>query len=1009
MKRLLSTLFNERAAMAYIALFAVAIAVATFIENDFGTSAAQKWVYKAHWFELLLVLFSGALVRNMFHYKLLQRKRYAVLLFHFAMLIILLGAGVTRYFGYEGVMGIREGAASNELVSAEPYVVFTVQDAQGSAYRVEEPALFSSLGSNRFEKEYEVAGQRVGMRLLEFVANPVREVVADGAGEPLLKVVIAGQTGRKEHVLHWEETRTLEGGRFHWGATPRAGCVNVIGVEEPRVVAEVGMTAMTMATQALDSLTAGEEAPIRYRSLYSAGALRFVFPEPVTTGREAVRSGRIKVERSSEVALRMEVWAGEERTEVWVNGMAGALGRAVPVRLGGMELGLAYGARRIPLPFSIALRDFQMDRYPGTNSPASYASEVTIQDPERGVQRDFRIFMNHILDYRGYRFFQSSYDRDERGTYLSVNHDFWGTWISYLGYALLTLGMVWTLFSKESRFRDVARRLSVWGGLAFATMSQPVMGQTTIAPHHAEHFARLVVQDPQGRMKPVHTLTREVVRKLSGSEEFNGQTADQIALGIFADPTAWYAVPLIQIGRHDEVKRLIGVDGRLAAYRDFFNPDGSYKLQAAVQAASERDDADKGMFEKTLMKVDERVNIFGMLRSGWLFRLVPVVGDANSTWAAAPSHRSSDATAARFFEAYAAALREGIEANDFTSADGLVRELDAFQREAGAAVLPSDSQRAMEVRLNEWRVFRRLAFGYTGLGVAFLVLLFTGVARSQGSSPRVRWVLVALTVVAFAFHTAGLGMRWYVSERAPWSNGYESMIYIAWTTVLAGLLFVRRSAGAMAATAIQSGVILLIAWLSYLNPEITPLVPVLNSYWLTIHVSLEAGSYGFLMLGAIIGLVNLVLMAVTNAARHGRAKALVREMTWLSELVLTGGLFMLSVGTYLGGVWANESWGRYWGWDAKETWALVSILVYAFILHMRLIPKLAGALAFNVANLVGLASVIMTYYGVNYYLSGLHSYAAGDPVPVPAWVYAAVAVAVAVSALAARKARRFKF
>jgi cytochrome c-type biogenesis protein CcsB len=252
-------------------------------------------------------------------------------------------------------------------------------------------------------------------------------------------------------------------------------------------------------------------------------------------------------------------------------------------------------------------------------------------------------------------------------------------------------------------------------------------------------------------------------------------------------------------------------------------------------------------------------------------------------------------------------------------------------------------------------------------------------------------------------------MRWYVSERAPWSNGYESMIYIAWTTVLAGLIFVRRSAGAMAATAVQSGVILLIAWLSYLNPEITPLVPVLNSYWLTIHVSLEAGSYGFLMLGAIIGLVNLVLMAVTNEARHTRTKALIREMTWLSELVLTGGLFMLSVGTYLGGVWANESWGRYWGWDAKETWALVSILVYAFILHMRLIPKLATALAFNIANLVGLASVIMTYYGVNYYLSGLHSYAAGDPVPVPSWVYMAVAAAVLISGLAARKARQFKF
>jgi cytochrome c-type biogenesis protein CcsB len=293
--------------------------------------------------------------------------------------------------------------------------------------------------------------------------------------------------------------------------------------------------------------------------------------------------------------------------------------------------------------------------------------------------------------------------------------------------------------------------------------------------------------------------------------------------------------------------------------------------------------------------------------------------------------------------------------------------------------------------------------------VAFLIALFIGVFQGKDSSARARLVMVGLVAAAFLFHTAGLGMRWYVSERAPWSNGYESMIYIAWTTVLAGLIFVRRSVGGMAATMVQSGVILLIALLSYLNPEITPLVPVLNSYWLTIHVSLEAGSYGFLMLGAIIGFVNLMLITVTNADRYDRVKRLVREMTWLSELTLTGGLFMLSVGTYLGGVWANESWGRYWGWDAKETWALVSILVYAFILHMRLIPSMRSLLAFNIATLVGLASVIMTYFGVNYYLSGLHSYAAGDPIPVPSWVYISTAAAVVVSLTAARTARRFKF
>ena len=226
------------------------------------------------------------------------------------------------------------------------------------------------------------------------------------------------------------------------------------------------------------------------------------------------------------------------------------------------------------------------------------------------------------------------------------------------------------------------------------------------------------------------------------------------------------------------------------------------------------------------------------------------------------------------------------------------------------------------------------------------------------------------------------------------------MIYIAFTTVLAGLIFGRKSLGGMTATNILASTILMVAGLSWMDPEITPLVPVLKSYWLTIHVSLEAGSYGFLMLGALIGVINLLCMIFKTSTNAKNVNRMIKEMTQISEMTLIGGLFMISVGTYLGGVWANESWGRYWGWDAKETWALVTILIYAFILHMRFIPGLRGAYAFNVASLFGWASVVMTYFGVNYYLSGLHSYAAGDPVPVPSFVYYAVAILTAISLLA---------
>jgi cytochrome c-type biogenesis protein CcsB len=331
------------------------------------------------------------------------------------------------------------------------------------------------------------------------------------------------------------------------------------------------------------------------------------------------------------------------------------------------------------------------------------------------------------------------------------------------------------------------------------------------------------------------------------------------------------------------------------------------------------------------------------------------------------------------------------------------------QKVKGASVIPSDTKINAEIALNKLDVFGRLRNVYGIFSLVFLSVFFVSVFKTTFPLHKaVQWVWIAM-LAAFLFHTLGLALRWYVSGRAPWSNGYESMIYIGWTTTLAGLLFSRKSLGGMSATAVLAFTILLVAGMSWLDPEITPLVPVLKSYWLTIHVSLEAGSYGFLMLGAVIGMLNLVLIAITNQKNKASIERSVRELTVISEVTLLGGLFMVSIGTYLGGVWANESWGRYWGWDAKETWALVTILVYAFILHMRFIKGLQSVFAFNFASLFGFATVIMTYFGVNYYLSGLHSYAAGDPVPIPTEVYYTTLILTALSIVAFINFRRQKW
>jgi cytochrome c-type biogenesis protein CcsB len=926
----LSKLFNTKAAALYLMVFAFVIAVATFIENDYGTSAAQKLVYKAWWFELLLILIGFAILSNINRFSMIKRKKWALLVFHVAILIILIGAAITRYFGYEGIMHIREGESSATFLSSENHLLFRVEKGE-NVYEFEEEVLFASLGNNHFEESYLLGNDLIEVRLKEFIPNP-KEVLREKAD--------------------------------------------------------------------IKPVSSEDSHDVVYKNSHPKGQYTLVSENP-------------KVKSESLVALSLEVVINGKPFDRYVFGKKGMAGQPALIEQDGLRFTVSYGPRPVELPFKIILDDFIIERYPGANSAASYASEIQLSDPGNQLHKDFRIFMNHILNYDGYRFFQSSFDRDEKGTYLSVNHDGLGTSISYLGYGLLTLGMIMVFFSKNTRFYELSQKIRKMGGLSKTSVlvffimfvSADMKARQTgvpnipyISPEHAEKFSRLVVQDVNGRMKPIHTLNRELLRKLSGKEAFDNLTADQAILSMFAAKQSWYGIPVIKMGRHEKIKEMLNIRSGYAAYKDFFLPNGAYKLAGEVRKAYLLDPVDRGAFEKELLKLDEKINILTMVFSGQFFRVIPVINDVKQTWVSDHSHGN-----VQHFETqhllidYQKAVHHSSHSGDYREVDRLLTELTGYQIKHGTGIMPSKSKLNAEIFLNNTNVFGRLSLSYTLLGLAFLSLLFISVFKPKIKLLRVYYVLMALALLGFLFHTLGLGLRWYVSCRAPWSNGYESMIYIAWATSLAGVVFSRKSLGGMAAAMVLSGIILSVALMSYFDPEITPLVPVLKSYWLTIHVSMIAGSYGFLLLGAIIGLINLILMIMLNNSNKKRIERIVREMSVIIELTLIGGLIMISIGTYLGGVWANESWGRYWGWDAKETWALVTILVYALILHLRLIPKLNGLYVFNLATLFGMASVIMTYFGVNYYLSGLHSYAAGDPVPIPAGVFVTVVVLTAIA------------
>ena len=662
---------------------------------------------------------------------------------------------------------------------------------------------------------------------------------------------------------------------------------------------------------------------------------------------------------------------------------------------------------------AIKLIKFELERYPGSQSPSSYSSDVEVLSDAGEILAKYKIYMNHPLNLQGFKLFQSSYDADEQGTVLEVNRDP-GKIPTYIGYFLLCVGVIGNFFTKNSRFLKLINFIknsrfsfvAAFIALSFLNFNANEILKTfaaNTAAHANGEFAKLLVQDYAGRIKPLSTEAGEIVNKISGTDSLYGLSAEQIVLGMNLNPALWQEIKIVKI-KNGEIKKMLNLSGDYASFRDAFDANGEYKLAAQVEAANEKPLSKRGTLDNDLIKFDERLNIAYLTFKGTFFKFIPAANDPQNAWLS-PNDAFNDERVAleakNMLNDYLMGLQEGIADNDWSKADSAIAALRNYQRTASAEILPSVSRVDAEVFYNRASVFKKLVYFYWILGFGALLLGLASVFLSRRILPLERAILTAF-VLGFAVHTAALALRWYVSGHAPWSDSYESMIYIGWSGALAGMIFFRRSLLALAAAALLAGIVMLVAHMSFVNPQITNLVPVLKSYWLSIHVSVITASYGFLGLGCVLGLIALGLMAFKNKANETRLNEQIRYIAAIDEASLIIGICLLTLGNFFGGIWANESWGRYWGWDSKETWSYVSILVYAIALHLRFIPKLNSLYVFLIASVFSYASIAMTYFGVNFYLTGMHSYASGDLPPVHISVYIALGCMLLITALAFR-------
>ncbi len=1028
MKKITSLLFSMQSMGMLMLIFAASIGTATFIENDFGSTASKAVVYNHTWFNILLLLLAINLVANIFRYKMYKRKKLPIFIFHVSFLVILLGSAITRFVSYEGVMHIREGKTANTMLSDQAFVSIDLND-NNETVRSNESTNISVLTPHSYKNRMSIGDKSFQFKSVKYIPN-AREIIAEVKdGVPYMVLVASqGQQGRQTYYFEYESSRELGVHKINFGSTFDSTAINIRYTNGALEVFPFDtLFTMSMVGEANDSLLPHLWHPFEMKKLYQSNGLSIVLTNFYPSGGiDYVPYDGTDVTLMD--ALTVEIVSGENTRMVTLRGGKGYSGETEYFIFNETNIRMTFGSKEIILPFAIQLKEFQLEHYPGSMSPSSYASEVILIDEKNNLEQPHRIYMNNVLNYGGFRFFQSSYDTDEKGTILSVNHDYWGTLFTYIGYALMALGMFLSLFFNSTRFaslgkalRKISTKATVITLLFLLFSAQAIISQHNhlatdkipeVDEQLADSFGRLLVQSHDGRLKPINTLSSEVLRKVARKSAMFGMNADQIFLGMLSQPEYWQQVPLITLyerERNEQLNELLGIEGKYAAYMDFIDrTKGVYKLGDYVSTAYAKKPSKRNKFDKAVMKVDERLNICYMVYTGEFLKILPSPTDPDASWLSPTSHlhgfnNEDSVFLSTVIPAFFSTIKEGDLMHSYELLSGLV----SYQKKFGASILPPENKTAMEITYNRMMIFNNLGKVYGLLGLIMIILVFVNLFRNSKTLNAIIKGFIVLVIVGFIFQTAGLAIRWYISGHAPWSDGYESLIYIAWVTLLAGLAFSKRSNMTIAATTILTSIILMVAHLSWMDPEITNLVPVLKSYWLTIHVSIITASYGFLALGMLLGFINLLLMVLKRKSNVVIINLRIKELTIINERAITIGLFMLTIGTFLGGVWANESWGRYWGWDPKETWALVSVLVYAFILHMRFIPGLKGNFAFNFAALIGYFSILMTYFGVNYYLSGLHSYAAGDPVPVPDFVFYAMGIIAVLAIWAFMKEKKF--
>lgn len=636
------------------------------------------------------------------------------------------------------------------------------------------------------------------------------------------------------------------------------------------------------------------------------------------------------------------------------------------------------------LPFTMRLDTFYVSYHDGTQAEADYVSHFTVTDGGHKTQAD--VSMNNIYRHGALRFYQSSYDRDGLGSVLAVNCDPFGIPVTYAGYALLFVSLVWMLCDPKGRFRQLLRSPMMKKGalIVLLIISFPQLSQSVpvLQKQSAEKFGRLFILY-NNRVCPMQTFAVDFTKKLCGSSSYNGYTAEQVLTGFIFYGDEWCAEPVLKVKGND-LRDALQLPRHCSVNTFFNHVMGGYILGPYIREYySGQNDA----FHKQAADVDDRLMMVMRLRRGELLKVFPVTRGGTTQWYS-PTNNIADTLVSDGERAYMAnvfsLLNEEVHAGRTANVDMILDKMLRHQQQNAGRSLPTGTQVEAELTLNAVPFATVLFMVNLSLGLILLIISLIGLIRPiRPNKPDMSDSRLLKTAKLVGFAVSGisllaltlcLALRWIVSGRVPMGNGYETMLLLAWLVMLFSLVAVRRFSIVLPFGLLLSGFFLLVSHISYMDPQITHLMPVLNSPLLSLHVSVIMMSFALLSLTFLCAVTALLLRLVRGRDAAGLADQQER-LALLSRLMLYPALALLGIGIFVGAIWANVSWGAYWNWDAKEVWGLITFMVYAIAAHDRSLPFLRRPSGYHAFMAAAFLTIVMTYFGVNYYLGGMHSYA----------------------------------